>query len=78
MSCAASRNVRRGRPVPGRRRSGSGRVKPPPGMSPDPERTGLAFLASLQGVTGLANCGVVTDARLEDLLADVVARLARP
>ncbi|WP_194292824.1 hypothetical protein [Streptomyces smaragdinus] len=53
-------------------------MKPPPGMSPDPERTGLAFLASLQGVTGLANCGVVTDARLEDLLADVVARLARP
>lgn len=46
------------------------------GMLPnhDPERIGLIFLATLQGLAGLANCGVVPAGQLDDLIGDAVAR----
>ena len=44
------------------------------GPTDDPERTGLGFLATLQGVTGLVACGVIPVERLDDVLGDAVAR----
>lgn len=40
----------------------------------DPERIGLVFLATLQGLAGLVNCGVVPATQLEDLIGDAVAQ----
>jgi AcrR family transcriptional regulator len=40
----------------------------------DPERTALIFLATLQGLVGLVNCGVVPIAQLDDLISDAVAQ----
>ncbi|ALJ20878.1 TetR/AcrR family transcriptional regulator [Microbacterium sp. No. 7] len=41
----------------------------------DPERIGLIFLATLQGIAGLVNCGVVPAGHLDDLIGDVVAQV---
>jgi len=40
----------------------------------DPERIGLIFLATLQGLAGLANCGVIPTGQLDDLIGDAVAQ----
>lgn len=40
----------------------------------DPERIGLIFLATLQGIAGLVNCGVVPAWQLDDLIGDAVAQ----
>jgi AcrR family transcriptional regulator len=40
----------------------------------DPERTGLVFLATLQGLAGLVNCGVIPIGQLDGLIGDAVAR----
>jgi AcrR family transcriptional regulator len=40
----------------------------------DPERAGLLFLATLQGVAGLVNCGVIPAGRLDEMIDDAVAR----
>lgn len=40
----------------------------------DPEQIGLVFLATLQGLAGLVNCGVVPAGQLDALLDDAVAR----
>ncbi|WP_460889371.1 TetR/AcrR family transcriptional regulator [Promicromonospora xylanilytica] len=42
--------------------------------SPDPERAGLLFLATLQGLAGLVNCGVLPADQLDGLIDDVVAQ----
>ncbi|KRC31717.1 hypothetical protein ASE15_18025 [Oerskovia sp. Root22] len=39
----------------------------------DPERVGLAFLATLQGLASLVNCGVVPTGDLDDLVGVAVA-----
>lgn len=40
----------------------------------DPQRIGLIFLATLQGLAGLVNCGVVPTGQLDDLIGDAVAQ----
>ncbi len=40
----------------------------------DAGQVGLIFLATLQGLAGLANCGVVPLGHLDDLIGDVVRR----
>ncbi|GAB3460440.1 TetR/AcrR family transcriptional regulator [Streptomonospora sediminis] len=40
----------------------------------DPEQTGLVFLATLQGIAGLANCGVVPLGQLDDLIDTATAQ----
>ncbi|WP_459548013.1 TetR/AcrR family transcriptional regulator [Nocardia sp. X0981] len=40
----------------------------------DPERIGLIFLATLQGLAGLVNCGVIPTGQLDDLIGDAVAQ----
>jgi AcrR family transcriptional regulator len=40
----------------------------------DPERMGLIFLATLQGLAGLVNCGVVPIGQLGDLIDDAVGQ----
>jgi AcrR family transcriptional regulator len=42
----------------------------------DPERAALVFLATLQGLAGLVNCGVVPVARLDDLIGDAVTQVS--
>ncbi len=42
----------------------------------DPDRVGLIFLATLQGLAGLANCGVVPARQVDALIDDAVARFA--
>ena len=44
----------------------------------DPHRLGLLFLATLQGLAGLANCGVIPVARLDALLDDAVDQFPTP
>jgi AcrR family transcriptional regulator len=41
----------------------------------DPERAGLLLLATLQGLAGLVNCGVVPSGHRRDLIDDVVDQL---
>ncbi|GAB4083810.1 TetR/AcrR family transcriptional regulator [Myceligenerans cantabricum] len=47
------------------------------GMLPaqDPERVGLVFLATLQGVAGLANCGVIPAEHLDEVIGSAVAQV---
>ncbi|WP_214406528.1 TetR/AcrR family transcriptional regulator [Pseudonocardia lacus] len=45
--------------------------------SDDPERTGLIFLATLQGVANLVNCGVIPVDQLEELIDDAVLQVLR-
>jgi AcrR family transcriptional regulator len=40
----------------------------------DPERAGVLFLATLQGIAGLVNCGVVPADQLGSLIDDTVAQ----
>jgi AcrR family transcriptional regulator len=40
----------------------------------DPERAGLLFLATLQGIAGLVNCGVIPAEQLDEMIDDAVAR----
>lgn len=42
----------------------------------DPERTGLVFLATLQGIAGLVHCGVVPPGQLDDLIDDALAQFS--
>ena len=42
----------------------------------DPERMGLVFLATLQGLAGLVNCGVISIGQLDDLIEDAVMQVA--
>lgn len=39
----------------------------------DPERVGLVFLATLQGLAGLVNCGLIPPAELDGLVRDALA-----
>ncbi|NCT90810.1 TetR/AcrR family transcriptional regulator [Cellulomonas sp. APG4] len=39
----------------------------------DPERLGLVFLATLQGLAGLVGCGVIRPGQLDDLIPDALA-----
>lgn len=41
----------------------------------DPERVGVLFLATLQGVAGLVNCGVVPADQLDDLAEDAARQV---
>ncbi|MFC7877708.1 TetR/AcrR family transcriptional regulator [Isoptericola sp. NPDC057391] len=40
----------------------------------DPERIAVVFLATLQGLAGLVNCGVVPAGHVDDVVADAVAQ----
>ena len=40
----------------------------------DPERAGLLFLATLQGIAGLVNCGVIPAGQLDEMIDDTMAR----
>ncbi len=42
----------------------------------DPERISTVFLATLQGLAGLVNCGVVPTGQLDKLIDDAVARFS--
>jgi len=44
----------------------------------DPERVGLLFVATIQGVAGLINCGMIDADRLDDLAADVAGQVLGP
>ncbi|MFC9967406.1 hypothetical protein [Nocardia ignorata] len=44
----------------------------PPGTSP--QRTALIFLATLQGLAGLVNCGMITADQLGGLIDEAVAQ----
>lgn len=43
----------------------------------DPERIGTVFLATLQGLAGLVNCGIVPAGQLDELVDDAVATVGR-
>lgn len=49
------------------------------GMLPtqDPERIGLIFLATLQGIAGLLNCGVIPLGQLDELIDAATAQFPR-
>lgn len=43
----------------------------------DPERIGVLLLATLQGIAGLVNCGVIPVEQLDELIDDAVAQVPR-